>query len=324
MVFRGINRLLLKRLGIGFVLYGHGVVHKRKDDFIESLHMNLSDFKAVINYLIQFNFDFINMAQLIKISRQGFNYHKHWVHLTFDDGYKNIKDVVLPFLASKGIPFTVFVSTNHIESQERFYTYRLRCAIAHTKKAVTIPRTNVNLISGASLDQRKAAYKKVRDVFKKSSKKQMFEILSTVDSLLTSEEWKKYNDLYQADSVLSTEELRELSAHRLVTIGSHNASHIRLNALMTEDDIHHEMVISKQWLRDNLNIDNNLTYAYPSGTINDFSDLSKDICRIAGYQLGFTTIHNYVESNTDLYEIPRFSFPKSISKVRKLILMSLF
>src|SRR3990172_10769945 len=107
MVFKSISRLLLNKFGIGFVLYGHGVVHKKEDDFIESLHMNFSDFEAIINYLQQLNYDFINMAQLIKMSRNGFNYHKHWVHLTFDDGYKNIKDVVLPFLSSKGIPFTI-------------------------------------------------------------------------------------------------------------------------------------------------------------------------------------------------------------------------
>jgi peptidoglycan/xylan/chitin deacetylase (PgdA/CDA1 family) len=323
-IFKDINRLILKKFGIGFVLYGHGVVHKRENDFVESLHMNFSEFDTIITYLQNYGYTFIDMSKMIEISHNGFAYPGHWVHLTFDDGYKNIKDIVLPYLASKGIPFTVFVSTNHIESRERFYTYRLRCALIHTQKSCTIPEVGVTLSHYDSLGKRKELYKKVREVFKNSSKTKMLKIISHTDSLLSQKEWKKYNDLYQADRVLTKEELKELSSHKLVTIGSHNANHIRLNACMTEDNIYHEMITSKKWIYDNLDIKGDLTYAYPSGTKNDYSELSMDICRITGYKLAFTTIHNYIESTVDLYEIPRFPFPKSLSKLKKIIFFSLF
>lgn len=313
-----ISKKFLNLFGKGFVLYGHGVVMKREDNLVEALHMPFEDFKLVISYLHGLNYNFVSMAELIDMARGGFAYPKHWVHLTFDDGYANNITLILPFLKSIGIPFTVFISSNHIALSERFYTYRLRCALLHTKKPVHIEGTDLTLSAEAMPQERKVFYKKVRDYFKVASKKEMLSLMAYIDSLLD-DEWHHYNSLYQGDAVLTEEELKQLSREELITIGSHNHNHLRLNASFTEDEIIFEMENSMKWLKEKLALPYSLTYAYPSGTKSDFSDKTIALCRQSGYKLGFTTLHQYVDKSTDPFAIPRFPFPKNIAKARKIV-----
>jgi peptidoglycan/xylan/chitin deacetylase (PgdA/CDA1 family) len=323
MVFDNLKRRLLRKCGRGFVLYGHGVVHERADDFIENLHWKFSDFVPIVDYLLNCDYEFLDMQKLVDISHSGFSHDRHWVHLTFDDGYANIADVVYPFLQSRGIPFTIFVSTNHIEFQERLYTYRLRCAIMHTQKHIAVPGTELKLANNATDEERKAFYKHLRDLFKKASKTEMLSIISYVDSLLDKEEWENYNNLYQAERVLTKAELKKLNTSPLVTIGSHSSNHMRLNNRIRKEEVEFEIKDSRNYLKRYIAIDGDLTYAYPSGTKNDFSELSKAMCKQAGYTLAFTTLHHYVTQKTDPYEISRFPLPRKLSKMKKIVFLSL-
>jgi hypothetical protein len=214
------------------------------------------------------------------------------------------------------------VSTNHIETKKRLFTYRLRCSIINAKGSIHFPFIEQTLDANASLYERVTFYKSVREVFKQSTKNQMLEMIAYADSLL-GEDWEYYNHLYPADEPLSLDQLERLSKDELVTIGSHNHNHFRLNATFSEADIVEEMTSSKQWLQTRLNVNNNLTFAYPSGTKKDFSEISKSICKEAGYTLGFTTLHDYVDKKIDPYAIPRFSLPKKLSKIRKLVYSSI-
>jgi peptidoglycan/xylan/chitin deacetylase (PgdA/CDA1 family) len=322
MITNHIKNRILNHFGKGFVLYGHGVVMKRKDDFVEGLHIPLNDFENVIHYLQELNYSFISMSELIQMAQKDFACSKHWVHLTFDDGYANNLNVILPFLKSMGIPFTVFISTNHVASRERFYTYRLRCALLHTKKTVRIDGANLTLDAEASVEKRKSFYKKVRDYFKNASKEQMLSLMAYIDSLLD-DEWIYFNSLYQGDTILTEDELLKLSQEELVTIGSHNHNHLRLNVKFSENEIKDEMESSMKWLKEKLALSYRLAYAYPSGTKNDFSDTTISICKQTGYELGFTTLHKYVDKSTNPYAIPRLSFPKNVSKARKFVWKSI-
>jgi len=46
------------------------------------------------------------------------------VVLSFDDGLREIFDVVLPILTSKGVPATFFVNPSFIDNNELFYKYK--------------------------------------------------------------------------------------------------------------------------------------------------------------------------------------------------------
>lgn len=64
----------------------------------------------------------------------GYKIEPSQVLITFDDGYKNILTELTPFLRSLNVPFSVFISTKHIDESIRFPMYYLRAGIFHTER----------------------------------------------------------------------------------------------------------------------------------------------------------------------------------------------
>ncbi len=298
--------------GKGFVLCLHGVKNKVAPDshssYMDQILTDFNEFKTVIKQLKRFGFIFISMRELLDISRSGFKTRFSFILLTVDDGYQNNYTHLHPFLKKNNIPWTLFVSTNHIEKQVRFYTYRIRCSIIHTHKDINIPKHNLKCPSNATLEERKNFYKKVNNVFKYYSKINAFEMIEYFDSLLSTEEWDEYNSRYHTVDVLTKTQLVELANDPLVEVGSHNHNHLIITDQFRKEDIYYEMKTSKDWLQQNLNIDP-FYFCYPNGKIGNFSNISKRICQELDYKLAFTFVGRMLYKQTDLYEIPRFGFP---------------
>lgn len=298
---------LLRIRKLGLVLFGHGVTNNKTDAYIELLHTDFEGLKEAVEVFEALGFEFISMTELIALSQNNFRYDKNWIHLTFDDGYKNNYTLLYPYLKAKQIPFSLFISTNHVEKNERLSTYKIRCALLNTKKEVNVPGFNQTLPSLASRKERIQFCKNVTRIFKTMDKAGSRNFMACIESLLSSEEWQYYNNLYREGELLTLDQLKVLANDSLVHIGSHNHTHLILNRNVSEEDIRYEMQASKDWLQKNLNIDL-LTYCYPNGSKNDFTLNSKSVCQGLGYKLAFTTIRQPVSPNTDKYEIPRVEF----------------
>jgi len=305
-------KLLLKSLlrirKMGLVLFGHGVTNNKTDSYIELLHTDFEKLKETITIFEALGFEFISMAELAALAQNDFKYNKNWIHLTFDDGYKNNYTLLYPYLKEKQIPFSLFVSTHHIEKNERFSTYKIRCAILHTKKEVRLPGLNQTLSPNTTREQRIQFCKSISRIFKTMDRASSQKFMSYVEALLSAEEWQYYNDLYREGELLTLDQLKVLANDSLVHVGSHNHHHLILNKNVSDDDIRYEMQASRDWLQKNLKI-NLLTYCYPNGSKNDFSLNSKRICQSLGYKLAFTTVRQIISPGVDKYEIPRVAFP---------------
>ena len=69
--------------------------------------------------------------------------------LSFDDGYRNNLTVVTPYLKTLNLPFTVYVSTHHIETGEIFPSSLARLIVWGSElKNIELPSIQVS----ASLD----------------------------------------------------------------------------------------------------------------------------------------------------------------------------
>ena len=103
------------------------------DPRIQTLHLELAAFEKQIGYLRK-HFDIVSIDDLCDGVTGGKKLPPSMVVLTFDDGYRNNLDVVAPYLASLGVPFSVFVSTRHIDEGLRFPTYYLRTSVLNTRE----------------------------------------------------------------------------------------------------------------------------------------------------------------------------------------------
>lgn len=310
-----ILKSLLQFRKMGLVLFGHGLTENETDRYIEQLHTNISDFKKIIAIFEELGFEFISMAELIDLARNNFKYHKNWLHLTFDDGYQNIYKVGYPYLREKQIPFSLFISTYHIESQERLYTYKIRCAILNTKQAVCLPGVSQMLPANATREARIEFCKRVVKLFKTMSKPGLISFMQRIETLLSPQEWQHYNNLYHQGEFLTISQLKELANDSLVHIGSHNHHHLILNQNVSTNDVLYEMQTSKDWLQQHLG-SHVVTYCYPNGSKNDFTPTSKNICRRLGYEVAFTTLRKHISPKTDKYEIPRIPIGKNLDELK--------
>lgn len=99
---------------------------------------------------------------------------------------------------------------------------------------------------------------------------------------------------------LSISQIEELSQYKNIEFGSHSYSHKNLQKL-TLKDLEFEILDSKKWLEDNLNLPIR-TFAYPFGK---YDDRSLKILKSSDYNYAFNTKFGFVNNKKNNFEIPR-------------------
>jgi len=127
------------------VIYYHGVEHNIVDPIIQHPNISLQTFEKHITYLRQ-HYEIISLDYLYECMSNGYKLNSSQVVITFDDGYKNNRNIVAPFLMAYNAPFTVFISTKHIDSGVRFPNYCVAASIMLTKlDYIDIPSIKLKL-----------------------------------------------------------------------------------------------------------------------------------------------------------------------------------
>ena len=99
---------------------------------------------------------------------------------------------------------------------------------------------------------------------------------------------------------LSIPQIKELSQYKNIEFGSHSYSHKNLQQL-TLKDLEFEILDSKKWLEDNLNLPIK-TFAYPFGK---YDDRSVNVLMSSDYIHAFNTKFGFVNNKKNNFEIPR-------------------
>ncbi len=79
------------------------------------------DFQRHIDYLFENNFTILPLEQILKSLQSGEKLPIFTAAITFDDAYISVYTEAFPILQELNWPFTIFVTTGLIESNERLY-----------------------------------------------------------------------------------------------------------------------------------------------------------------------------------------------------------
>jgi len=120
-------------------------------------------------------------------------------HLSFDDGLKEISEIVTPILLQKGVPATFFVNSGFVDNKALFYRYHASLAVEELLKKEKLTNSLKTEILSCS-------YKNRNNLFQ-------YFLPQQVDDFLKNE--KPY---------LTIEQIKTLSAHGF-TIGAHSVDH---------------------------------------------------------------------------------------------------
>lgn len=85
-------------------------------------------FKEDIDYLCK-HFTPVSIDELFDIVHHNKQVTKPIMHLTFDDGLKEIHSTIAPILEEKGVPATIFINSGFVDNKDLFYRYKVSLII---------------------------------------------------------------------------------------------------------------------------------------------------------------------------------------------------
>jgi peptidoglycan/xylan/chitin deacetylase (PgdA/CDA1 family) len=123
-----------------------------------------------------------------------------------------------------------------------------------------------------------------------------------------SNEWDKGTGL-ALRSLMDRGQICELASSALVDFGSHSVDHLSMRRL-TAEQMRRQAVDSKHALEDLLGRPV-MSFAYPYGTMDDFSKATRTALLAAGYEIAVTSRWGTMNRASDLLALKRISFKQS-------------
>ncbi len=153
--------------------------------------------------------------------------------LTFDDGYKDNRDVAYPVLKELGVPFTIFITSDYSNHKSELWWIMLEMLIAQND-SLSLRYGDVRFdYECASLAQKHAVFHSARCML-------VSEVPENAQRAVVCEAADRYGlDWHRLcpELILSFEELQELSQDPLVSFGAHTDTHPMLARLSSPEDI---------------------------------------------------------------------------------------
>lgn len=295
------------------ILFWHGV-DENIDNYIEAETFDVKSFKKQITYLNK-NYEIISINEFYK-RHQNKTFTNREVILTFDDGYANNLHIVSPILNQLSIPFTVFISTEHIETGELFPTSIARIILLGAGlKEVSIPSLSISNIDISNKAVQEEVYKKVVSQLKLRPLSEVRAIISDLIRNVSNQNYQELQEKYKSTKPMTWDEVKKL--HQLgATIGSHCKYHICCHENQSKQEVREQIFESKQIIEKKLQTECKY-FAYPNG---DYTKESNIFVKEAGYAMGFSTKKDKRIVNTrDISIIPRIGAPLNINTFKIII-----
>ena len=238
---------------------------------------------------------FVTLAEAARRLRQG---GPPFAALTFDDGYRDTRDIALPILERHGAPATVFFAPGLIERTARLWWLELEEAIR---------RFDAVELAGLSLPSRTPAQKSAafERLYWTLRARPEAELLDAVAALATR---AGVNSAALAEpDFLTWDETLAFAHHPLVSVGAHSLSHRRL-AQWPAEAARTEIVGCKAALEARLGA-KVTSFAYPVGDPTSAGPREFALAREAGYEIAVTTRPGmlFAEHADHLHALPRLS-----------------
>lgn len=218
--------------------------------------------------------------------------------ITFDDGYRNVVTVAFPILKRFGLPATVFLDTDIVDSGHIHWPDRVEQAIQSVTSGVIVIREQgrCESIRIDTPDRRINCIADLTNRMKAKTDEDRADMLADIEFQCPRQSFPQDNA-----EVLSWEEIRKAIAEGLA-FGSHSETH----AILTQYDLNRidrEVVESRNVIQKQ--IDRPITaFSYPNGN-ND--DRSRRCVQEAGYRLAVTVESGLNPPGRDPYQLRRMT-----------------
>ncbi len=225
-------------------------------------YKSISQFTADLEFLLEY-YTPRGLLDVIKMIRSD-HLDSNSLLITFDDGFREIYDVIAPILLSKGIPATFFLSGAFIDNQDLCYEQKASLLIEKLKNGTSpiAEKMVAEILKKMGLSN----YSQLPDGILQIEYSQR-KILDTIGDVLQID-FNQY--LYEKRPYLTSAQVMELIGNGF-TIGAHSVDHPYYSELSLEDQLT-QTLASVQQIRDKFNLDYG-AFAFPhndTGVTQDF------------------------------------------------------
>lgn len=211
-------QFLLRTSPVKSVFPYHHIVSDEDVPHVSNLYpyKNTIEFKRDLEFLLK-NFEPVDPPCLINFIEQHRCLPQKKFLLTFDDGFKEIYEVVAPILKSKGIPAIFFINPAFIDNKEMFYRNKISVLLGEFKKQ-NLPSVQKKIAE--ILSSKFKEYEDIKSDFLKIKQTDKEKLNEIADVLSIS--FDEY--LVKKRPWLTTQELQELSKQGFY-LGGHSWDH---------------------------------------------------------------------------------------------------
>jgi peptidoglycan/xylan/chitin deacetylase (PgdA/CDA1 family) len=302
---------LARAFGRPAALFFHGVEHAVTDPRIQRNHHEASAFRAIARTLKQ-NFDVLPLAALGDVLKAP-ERHGRALFLMSDDGYANTLGVAADILEEQRLPWSLFVSTHHIDSGEWNPMTLARLFLFHAPEGLyLLPHIDAVELSG----ERDAAAASVLRQFKALDAERARETLDAMLAALGPQRLFELTEQFSSERFLNWAELRELHK-RGVAIGAHAEWHWPMNAAQSPDWLRRQARGARLRIAEEIGACH--AFAYPFGNAGDVSSDAWRAVRDAGYDHAFTTMSGSLDGGANPWLLPRYGLAPREPKLPAIV-----
>jgi len=262
-------------------------------------------FREQIKYL-KTHFNVVHLSEAIELIESG-KIDRPTAVVTFDDGFQNNYDVAFPILSKAGIPATIFLSTNYIDSEDTIWFCRINRALGKTKKSsldwngevfnIDSPRGKADASAQIQERLREMTY----SLLLKETKKVILSLGDDPDYPII------VDSPYR---MLRSDAIKKMAWSRLIEFGAHTHTHAIVANLSIEDK--EKEIISSVREVEKLTTRPCQFFAYPNGRLEDYDNESIAILQSCGIRAALTMIPGPNNNNTPLMHLKRYGISENI------------
>jgi peptidoglycan/xylan/chitin deacetylase (PgdA/CDA1 family) len=268
--------------------FDEALISARRDTFREQMKF------------VRRNFDVISFEDLRRCEREGREWPRRALIITFDDGYRDNYTHAFPILKEFDLPATVFLTTGYIGSEQLFWWDKVAYLIKHTsRRSVALTDLSASPFDLSSPRARRAAIDRALWWLKQSPEETRSRFL---DSLAADMEVELPESAGRGMH-LSWDEIKEMAAEG-IHFGSHTVTHPILSHV-GESQLQKEISLSKQTIEEHLGREV-MAFAYPAGRRTRFNDNVQSIVARCGYSYAVSYEEGAaIEGACDRFALPR-------------------
>jgi peptidoglycan/xylan/chitin deacetylase (PgdA/CDA1 family) len=227
--------------GVGAILTLHHVRPARPGRFQPNRLLEVTPrfFNRVVKHLRRLGLDLVSLDEMHRrLTERDFS--RRFVCLTFDDGYRDVLQYAYPILKEEGAPFAMYVATSFPDRLGELWWLALEAVIARNNRIGLSIEGRNQTFDCATVAEKRALYDELYWWLRaRDTETEIREFIRNLAACYTVDIAAFCKDL-----CMSWEELAQLAADPLVTVGAHTVNHPML-AKLPEKVARSEMDLSR-------------------------------------------------------------------------------